>query len=204
MEKVRSFIKTTLVGGFLVVLPFIVLIFVLDWLYQFLIDRISIITNIIIQTARLNAAISSIIAIVIILLLFFVVGLVVETKIGKFAFEIFEERVLVRIPLYKIIKETIRQLFGKEKFLFKYVALVNLFDSDALVTGFVTDEHPDGYVTVFVPSGPAPTAGFIYHLKKEKVHKIDYPVDDAMRSIFSLGAGSKGMIDIMLKKNGDN
>ena len=43
--------------------------------------------------------------------------------------------------------------------------------------------------------GPAPTAGFIYHLNQKYVHKIDYPLDLAMKTILSLGAGSKQMLE---------
>jgi uncharacterized membrane protein len=187
-------LKTTLFGGFLVVLPIILLIFVLNWFFDFLTEKISPITNLLIQTARINEFVASIIAVVIILLLFFAVGLIVRTEIGKFTFSILEERFLKRVPLYRIIKETVTQLFGGEKILFKSVALVKLFGGDTLLTAFVTDEHPNGYVTVFIPSAPAPTGGYIYHVRKENVFKIDHPIDDAMRSILSLGAGSKGLL----------
>ena len=54
--------------------------------------------------------------------------------------------------------------------------------------------------SVFVPSGPAPTAGFVYHLKGEFVHIIDYPVDQALRTIISMGAGSKDLVELLNKK----
>lgn len=194
MKKLKSFLKTTLFGGFLVVLPIIVLIFVLNWFFDFLTENISPITNLLIQTARLNEFVASLIAIVIILLLFFAVGLVVQTEMGKFTFSILEDRFLKRVPPYKIIKETVTQLFGGDKILFKSTALVKLYGSDTLLTAFITDEHENGYVTVFIPSAPAPTGGYIYHVRRENVFKIDYPIDDAMRSILSLGAGSKGLL----------
>jgi len=90
---------------------------------------------------------------------------------------------------------------GSNKKLFKQVALVKLFGNDTMLTAFITDNHEDGSFTVFVPSGPAPTAGFIYHLKKEYVHPIDYPVEKAMKTIFSLGAGSKEMIKYVNSAN---
>ncbi|MDQ7816597.1 MAG: DUF502 domain-containing protein [Melioribacteraceae bacterium] len=194
MNKIKSFLKTTFFGGFLVVLPIIVLIFVLNWFYEFLLDNIRPVTNLLIQTARVSEVIAAVIAVIIMLLLFFLVGLLVQTRFGKFFFEIFEERVLKRVPIYRIIKETVIQLFGGEKMIFKGVALVRPFQNDTLITAFITDESPNGYITVFVPSSPAPTGGYIYHIKKEYVTKIDFPVEQAMRTVLSLGAGSKDFI----------
>jgi uncharacterized membrane protein len=144
---------------------------------------------------------AAVLAIIIILLVFFVVGLIVQTRIGKFLFDYTEQTLLTKIPLYKIIKETTIQIMGSNKKLFKQVALVKLFGNDTMLTAFITDNHEDGSFTVFVPSGPAPTAGFIYHLKKEYVHPIDYPVEKAMKTIFSLGAGSKEMIKYVNSAN---
>jgi uncharacterized membrane protein len=63
-----------------------------------------------------------------------------------------------------------------------------------LVSAFITDTHTDGTYTVFVPTGPNPTSGNIFHLKGEYVHPVDVPVEDAMRSIISCGAGSSRLI----------
>jgi uncharacterized membrane protein len=194
MNKIKSFLKTTFFGGFLVVLPIFVLIFVLNWFYEFLIENISPITKVLIQTTRVNEVVAAAIAVTIILLLFFLVGLLVQTRLGKFFFEMFEERVLKRIPIYRIIKETVIQLFGGEKMIFKGVALVRPFQNETLITAFITDESPNGYITVFIPSAPAPTGGYIYHIKKEYVTRINYPVEQAMRTVLSLGAGSKDFV----------
>ncbi len=70
-----------------------------------------------------------------------------------------------------------------------------MFGNGNLVTAFITDEHSNGMFTVFVPSGPAPTAGFVYHIKPEYITKITYPLDHAMRTIVSLGVGSKNILE---------
>ncbi|MEW6508189.1 MAG: DUF502 domain-containing protein [Bacteroidota bacterium] len=200
MKKLNSFLRTTFLGGFLVVLPIILLILVLNWFYEFLLSNIRPIITLLIQTARISEVIAAVIAVIIMLLLFFLVGLLVQTRMGKFFFEIFEERVLKKIPIYRIIKETVVQLFGGEKMIFKGVALVRPFQNDTMITAFITDESSNDYVTVFIPSSPAPTGGYIYHIKKEYVVKINYPVEQAMRTVLSLGAGSKEFIS-ELKEN---
>jgi len=199
LNKIKSFIKTTLLGGALIVLPIVILILVFNWLFEFIADKIQPLTYVISETSRLQEFYSTLLAILIILLVFFVVGIIVKTRMGKYTFEYLELKLLAKLPLYRIIKETTLQLVGSEKTLFRSVALVNIFGSDARMTAFVTDEHNDGSYTVFVPSGPAPTAGFIYHLPGSRVKKINYPVDKAMKTIFSLGSGSKELLSSVYK-----
>ena len=199
MDKIKSFIKTSLLGGTLVVLPIVILILVFKWLYEFIADKIKPLTYVLSETAKLQEFVASILAIILIILSFFVVGIIVKTRLGKFTFSYLEQIFLTKLPLYTIIKETTLQLVGSEKTLFKHVALVRLFGDETRVTAFITEEHDDGSYTVFVPSGPAPTAGFIYHLPKDRVQIINYPVDKAMKTIISLGVGSKELLNSQFK-----
>jgi uncharacterized membrane protein len=200
MERLKAFLRTTFLGGFLIVLPIILLIFVLDWFFNFLTDKIRPVTNILVETARLNELVASVVAVIIIMLLFFIVGLIVRTSLGSYIIGFLEEKILKRVPLYKIIKDTVIHLFGDEKLIFKGVALVKPFGNDTMVTAFITDESFDGYTTVFIPSAPAPTGGYIYHIKNEFVIKLDYPVEEAMRTVLSLGGGSRKLLNTMNEK----
>ncbi len=202
MKNIKSFLKTTMLGGVLVVLPLVILILVFRWLYEFVADKIKPLTYVLLETVKLQEFIASLLALILILLSFFVVGLLVKTRLGQFSIEKLEIKFLMKLPLYKFIKETVLQLVGTEKHLFKSVALVNLFGNETRVTAFITEEHDDGSYTVFVPSGPAPTAGFVYHLTGNNVQIVDYPIDKAMRTIFSVGAGSKELLSVL--NNADN
>lgn len=195
MGRLKQFIKTTFVGGFLIVLPIMILLIVLNWIFQSLTAYIRPITNLLIETAQVNEFVASFFAVFLIVLVFFLVGLIVKTKMGKVSVAAFENRFLSKIFGYRIIKETVLQIFGEEKNVFKAVALVKLFGNETLMTSFVTDEHSDGSYTVFIPSGPAPTAGFVYHVQKEQITIVDVPVDQALRTILSLGAGSRKLIE---------
>lgn len=195
MHNLKTFLRTTLFGGFLIVLPIVILLMVLNWMFEAVTGYIRPITNLLIETARINEFVASFFALIFIILIFFLVGLFVKTEMGKLSFELFEKKFLAKIFGYRIIKETVLQIFGEEKNLFKAVALVKLFGNETLMTAFVTDEHADGSYTVFIPSGPAPTAGFVYHVKKEQISIIDIPVDQALRTILSLGGGSKKLIE---------
>jgi len=204
MAKIKRFLSTTLLGGFLIVLPLVILFLVFRSLFLFILDNIDPITGLVIQTAMVNRPLAALITIGIILGVCFFLGLFIKTKVGRFLYGVVENNLLLRIPGYRIVRETVSQLLDSQKNLFSGVALVDLFGSETLVTAFITDRQEDGSVTVFIPSAPAPTSGFIYHVKKENVYEIDYPVDLAMKSILSFGAGSRRLYDVYLDQYGKN
>ena len=72
---------------------------------------------------------------------------------------------------------------------------------DALVPAFIVEEFDDGRFTVFVPSVPTPFAGAVYILNRERVHPVDIPFTDAMKSISRWGAGSKNMVAAISKQH---
>jgi uncharacterized membrane protein len=137
--------------------------------------------------------IADFLVITIILISCFIIGVIIKTEFGKFIHEKLERRVLKIAPGYSTIKEIVMQVVGK-KFPFSSVALVRVFENDTLMTAFITDKHEDGSCTVFIPTAPNPTSGFVYHIKNEYIYHVDVPVEEAMRSIITCGAGSNKIL----------
>lgn len=185
----RRYIRTTLLGGLAAVLPLALVIIVFRWIIN-LIERFlgPIVELYPTESKYLPLAIYAIL-IVAILISFFFIGFIIETRIGKFLRSVLEQKYLMRIPGYRIARETVMQFFGKNRSFFSQVVLVNPFDTEVLMTGFITEDQGE-VVTVFVPTGPNPTSGNIYHLPRERVLFTGTPVDEGMKTIISCGAGS--------------
>ena len=195
MNKIKSFIMTSLLGGVIVVLPAAILVVVFGWLFNLITSLIQPLTDLIVARSDLKEVIADGLVIGIILMICFLIGIMVRTKFGKFIYSLVEQRLLKVAPGYNMIKETVFQVLGNKKSPFSSVALAQIFGNETLVTAFITDEHADGSYTVFVPTGPNPTSGNIFHLKGKYVHPVDVPVEEAMRSIISCGAGSSHLIE---------
>ncbi|WP_372798705.1 DUF502 domain-containing protein [Pontiella sp.] len=206
LGRTKNFLRTTIIGGVIVILPTIILVFAFRWLFGLVSKGIEPLTDLVINNIdlpdRYNEAIATAIVISVIVLGCFLVGLFVRTRLGQIMFHGFENSVLSKAPGYKVVKETVNQFVGRKESPFSSVALVRIFQNDVKVTAFITDRHDDGTVTVFVPTGPNPTTGFIYHLNKQYVHPVDVTVEDAMRSVISCGAGSEKLIQ-GLKNNAE-
>ncbi len=195
----KSLIKTSFLGGLTVILPVAILVFVFKWVFGVVARVIQPLTNLILIKSNLREIMADLLALAIIITVCFIVGVIVKTQIGRFIHTSLENSILKFAPGYSLIKETIMQFLGRKKTPFSSVALVQVFGNETMLTAFVTDEHSDGSYTVFVPTGPNPTSGNIYHLESRFVHQVDVPVEDAMRSIISCGAGSAMLIDAYRK-----
>jgi hypothetical protein len=68
---------------------------------------------------------------------------------------------------------------------------------EALVRAFIIEELDDGRFTLFVPSVPTPLAGAVYILSRERVHPLDVPFTQAIKSISRWGSGSKDLVAAM-------
>ncbi len=188
-SRVRRFFQTTLLGGVAAVLPITVIFLLLRWLVNLVFDYLKPIVALLPLSTKVQEILATAAIVIAILFAFFLAGLVVKSRVGRFIKHVLEARYLMRIPGYKVARETVQQFFGNKRSFFSEVVLVDIFNSGTLMTGFITDKHGD-FATVFVPTGPNPTSGNIYHVHNEKITRTRVPVDTGMKTIISCGAGS--------------
>ncbi len=192
----EEFIKKSALGGLVIVLPIALLVMGIRWLFQLVTDLIQPFTDLVITVLEFPEIIGDIIVLVSIVILCFSVGWLVTTTAGSWVHRHFDNRLARYAPGYKMIKEIVGQFFGdasKSPFANGEVALVKLFgiDNPTEVTVIVTSKHENGSYTVFMPTGPNPTSGNIYHVKPSQVTLCpEVKIEDAMRTIIACGAGS--------------
>jgi uncharacterized membrane protein len=191
-KRIRRFLWTTLFGGMVALAPLTLIILLFRWAINVIGRNLTPVVDKLLQDSDPDPLFKFalyVITFAAILLFFFLIGIIVRTRLVGFLSKA-EDRYLIRVPGYKLAKETVQQFFGKNKSFFKEVVLVDIFNSGALMTGFITDDQGE-IITVFVPTGPNPTSGNIYHLQQDKVLRTRSNVDNGMKTIISCGAGSK-------------
>lgn len=194
MDRLKTFIKTSIIGGLAVILPAVVLTLIFRWLYNWITDIIQPLTDLVIAKGQFQEIVADVLVIAIILAVCFLVGVVIKTKAGQFIQDNLEKRILQMAPGYPTIKSVVMQFIGKEKSPFSSVALVQVFGNETLMTAFITDTHQNGRYTVFVPTGPNPTSGLIFHIPQQYVHPVNVSVEETMRSVIGCGAGSTNLL----------
>lgn len=185
----RRYIRTTLLGGLAAVLPLALVIIVFRWIIGLIEKYLGPIVELFKTDSQFLPFAIYVILLAGVLISFFFIGVIIETRIGKFFTSVLEKKYLMKIPGYRIARETVMQFFGKNKSFFKQVVLVNLFNTGTLMTGFITEDQGE-ILTVFVPTGPNPTSGNIYHVARDQVLFTGIAVDNGMKTIISCGAGS--------------
>ncbi len=201
-QKLKNFIKTSLLGGLGVIFPAALLLIVFSWVFQWVGGIIEPLTQIIVAKSNMQEILASTLVIGAILAACFFIGIFVKTRIGHYIRTLLEKWLGRWIPGYKFSTKTFQQFFGEQSTTYSAVALVKPFGNDTLMTGFITDEHPDGSCSVFVPTGPNPTSGNIFHLPSSSVYRINVPVEEAMKSVIACGADSKILMQSCQELNG--
>jgi uncharacterized membrane protein len=189
-----SFLTSTVVSGFVVLLPAMVMGWLLYFVYGFIRPLVEPVADLMTTKFQLNVIAAFLLVMAIMLVLMFIIGLIVRTAIGRVIGHLLETRFLSIAPGYNIIKEVVKQFSGDRPNPFSKACLVEIFDSKTMVTAFVIDSHDNGISTIFVPTGPNPTSGFVLHVPTTRVYAIPTPVPEVMKSIIACGIGSAPLI----------
>jgi len=201
LKKFRRFLWTTLIGGVVALAPLTLIILLFRWVINVIGRNLSPVVDRFLQDPDPDPLFQLalyVLTFIAVLLFCFIIGIIVRTRLWAFLNQA-EDRYLLKIPGYKLVKETVQQFFGKNRSFFREVVLVDIFNSGTLMTGFITDDQGE-IITVFVPTGPNPTSGNIYHMQKDRVMKTSASVENGMQSIISCGAGSSEVFASMIKE----
>jgi uncharacterized membrane protein len=127
-------------------------------------------------------------------------GLLMRNVLGQHLLQ-YWEGVLLRIPfvnsIYKGVKQVSDSLLTGSGNTFRQVLLVRYPHPQAWslafqtsVPGEVIDQFEDEYVAVFIPTTPSPVNGFYFFVRKADTIELDMSVDEALRSIVSMGVAA--------------
>ena len=130
MNNLKSFVKTSLLGGLIVLLPVGLLLAIFLWIVGLIKSLIHPLTNVVLAQTNVQEFAAVLLALGIIVLTCFAIGVIIKTRLGRFIHEELENRILKIAPGYNLIKETVLQFLGNRPSPFSQVALVRIFASE--------------------------------------------------------------------------
>lgn len=204
--------KKYFITGLVILLPLTVTIAVVVFILNFLTKPfMGLVMNILSKTeiSRLNFGIlsseqvikygSQIIILICMFLLLIAVGFITRWFLFNALIKL-SDKILHKIPIinkvYKTSQEIIKTLFISDKNSFKQVVLVPFPLEGSYSVGLVSRDSPkicketlnsNDLISVFVPTTPNPTTGFLLMFKKEDLIYIDMKTEDAIKYIVSCG-----------------
>jgi uncharacterized membrane protein len=141
----------------------------------------------------------------------FISGFIITNFTGKRLISWGEEQV-ERIPLvrsiYSALKQVTETVLTSDKNSFRQVVLIEYPRKGLWTIGFQTSDSPDEFnqlvgnklLTIFVPTTPNPTSGYILMVPKEDIKLLSMDVEDALKMVMSLGVVTPSHINSLPQK----
>ena len=190
MKHLTEFLKTTVVGGLLVLFPLFGCAYIFIRIAGMLTSFIKPALGFLPQSRFVGVAVIDIASIAILVMLCFLVGVLIRTSPGK-ALERSASRLLNRIPGYRMFGRVARILFDEED---PRGSPVLVRRGQGKQIGFMVEENSPEELTVFFPSAPSPFSGNIVIVKAENVEKLNVRAGEVARVIATFGAGTRALL----------
>ena len=189
MKNRLDFFKTTVVGGFVFLIPAVIVVVALGKL----IGALKVLANALapffgIET-RLGGLVLDLLAVTVTILLCFVAGLLARRASAKRMREKLDATLLNSFPGYAFIKGFAENLRQTEELAGSFLPVLVRFD-DYVQIAFETHREPGGKVVVYLPGAPNPWSGSVVYVANERVKPLQMTLTEALRNIRKLGKGS--------------
>jgi uncharacterized membrane protein len=184
--------KTRIASGLVVLIPLVITLAVIRFLFDFTSGILLPVIDPAVEDwpALARAGLSLLILVVVVYLL----GALATNIVGRRVLSI-GEGVVLRLPFVKVVysisKQVVAAFQGQGSQAFKAVVFVEFPQPGMRAVGFVTSRmtREDGSVwnTVFVPTTPNPTTGFLQLIPQERLEQTGYTVEEGIKMVMSLG-----------------
>jgi uncharacterized membrane protein len=197
-------LRNAFFSGVILVAPLCLTIFVFSWIVDFVGGHFKGLFLLFVPDSLRDRpgldTVWSILATLIVIVLVTLLGYVSRYVFGKFFFSI-GDRFIQTIPGVSAVYNTVRQIVNtfssQSRHMFNKVVLVEFPRKGCWTIGFLTNTvqgeaqaraDADELWTVFVPTTPNPTSGFLLMLPKADIVELDMAVGEGMKMIISGGA----------------
>ena len=207
-KKHFQFFRNMIVTGLLVAVPIVLSLWVAWYLYSrltgwglTLADSMGLMSEL---PPFWRTQIIRMLALIAVLAVLFFLGVLTKITLGRKVIEK-AQALLLKLPLVNFIYSTCKQIgdtimSSKKGSMFRHVVLFEYPRKGCWAIGFMTNENtPENseaarrlgkgdLISVFMPTTPNPTSGFLMLIPREECIMLDMSVSDAMRLIVSCGA----------------
>ena len=205
-EISTHFIRRTFLAGLLILLPLFITYVLISFLFNIFTGVGAPVVTGLFRLLGLNAVAYSLIPLVNLLLslaVIFSLGLVGTNILGRRILARFEN-LLLRVPLVRTIYSSTKQVvetFQGPGRSFQRVVLIEYPRKGVWALGLVATERHDSLglfpsdnaLTIFIPTTPNPTSGYLVIASPEDVKELDFTVEEAFKFIVSGGIAGRGL-----------
>jgi len=190
MSKLSG-VRNSALAGLIVLLPFAVVIYILNWLYSSTVSYLYPYVSSLSTFTGLDVLVTGVITSVFMVSVVLGLGYFVRSYIG-YRIETRIDRLFEKVPvvgrIYDLVKSTSRDIVEQEKFNDPVKVETGDIRRTAFRTGKETD---DGRKVLFMPTSPNITSGFVIEVRPEKIIEVEESSTEALERLVSAGFASK-------------
>jgi uncharacterized membrane protein len=196
MNMRLGFIKTTVVGGFVFLIPAVIVVVALGKVIGTLKVLAKDLSSFFGIESLVGGFVLELLAIAATILLCFAAGLLAKRASAKRLRERLDTTLLNSLPGYTFIKGFAENLREAEQLAASFLPVLVRFD-DYVQIAFETQRDSAGKVAVYLPGAPNPWSGTVVYVPQERVEPLAMTLTEALRNIRTLG---KGPIEVGAKE----
>lgn len=182
------FLKTTVLGGILFLVPIIVFIAIIGKALQ-ITGKLAIpFAGLLGADKFVGIAVAELIAIALLVLICFIAGLAAKTPRAKKFVQSLEVNVLEKIPVYDLLKTKAQSALSFEE-TEGMTPVAARFD-DSWQLAFEIERIDGGKVVLFVPGAPDPWSGSVCVVTEDRITPLDLTVKSTVNLMKRLGKGT--------------
>jgi uncharacterized membrane protein len=189
MKRQLEFIKTTAIGGFLFLIPAVIVVIVLGKVIEGLRTFAKALSPVFGIESSLGGFVLDIVTFAVTVLMCFAAGLFARRAAAKRVREKLDRSLLNFIPGYAFIKGFADNLRQTEEISGSFIPVMVRFD-DYVQMAFETERLPNSKVAVYLPGAPNPWSGSVVFVSNDRIKPLSISLPDALRNIRTLGKGS--------------
>lgn len=187
----KDFLKTTVIGGILFLLPVALVLLVLGHALRLTLQAMRPISHGLAldeMGAVAGIGASSVLSALALIVISFAAGMVARTTSGERITRWFERSLVGGMPHYRMVKTMAEGFTQLEESGSLKPVLVSL--QSGWQIGYLLEQIADGWVAVFLPTAPTPMSGTIMYIQADRVRPIDITMVQATALVKQIGIGS--------------
>jgi len=195
MRQIWDFVKTTVLGGAIFLLPIAAILVIVVKAGKMAIEAATPLAEKLPFPKGEAILAIYVVGVIALVLVSFAAGFFARsaaTKSNTVSF--LEDRILNRFPPYVAIRKQTDRLAGIETNENLKPVLVRMHNGWQI--GFLVDEFTDGHVAVFIPGAPDPSSGVVQIISSDNITPIAIPHRDV---VACLGQSGRGLPDLLGK-----
>jgi uncharacterized membrane protein len=202
MKPILKFIRTSLVGGILFLLPIIVVAIIAGKALAIAHKIVGPLAAHLPMESVIGLDTPKLLAIGLLILFCFLTGVFARTALAQKGINWLETSVLSNVPGYEFFKNLSGNLLGHETKQTYPTVLARI--EDAWQLAFLVERLEGGHVAVFVPGVPSPQSGSVYFMTEDRIRLLDIPSPAATKCLKRYGLGANALLGNRLVASGQS